>query len=140
MACAQAVLDGVPAAFQFIRFTATQKRAKGLSVQQFRALGYLYKRPGDSLSMLAEYLGVSLATSSRLIDALVRKNLVHRATDPTSRRRVHLSPTPRGKQILTEVVRWTQQQLAGRLQNLPAPSRRRVIAAMSDLHNVLNLS
>jgi DNA-binding MarR family transcriptional regulator len=131
--CAKAVLDAIPTVFQFIRLTAGRHRAKGLSVQQFRALGYLHRRPGDSLSLLAEYLGLSMAASSRLIDSLVRKELVKRVAVPSNRRKVHLTPTRLGRQLLGQVVEWTQEQLADRLKDLPAARRRRVAAAINDL-------
>ncbi|HWB53894.1 MAG TPA: MarR family transcriptional regulator [Tepidisphaeraceae bacterium] len=137
--CARAVLDAVPTVFQFIRLTATRHRARGLSVQQFRALAYLHRRPGDSLSVLAEYLGLSLAASSRLIDSLVRKDLVKRAAVPSNRRKVHLTPTRRGQTLLGEVAQSTQQQLADKLKHLPPSRRRRVAAAVNDLQTIFEV-
>jgi DNA-binding MarR family transcriptional regulator len=137
--CAKAVLDAIPTVFQFIRMTANRHRSAGLSVQQFRALAYLHRRPGDSLSMLAEYLGLSLAASSRLIDSLVEKKLVHRTAVPTNRRKVHLTPTRRGRLMLAQVVQWTQEQLADRLKDLPPSRRRRVAAAVHDLQSLFQV-
>jgi DNA-binding MarR family transcriptional regulator len=137
--CARAVLETIPTVFQFIRHTANRRRAKGLAVQQFRALGYVQRRPGDSLSNLADYLGLSLAASSRLIDSLVNKKLVRRVAVPSNRRKVQLTPTPRGQRILAEIGEWTQSQLTVRLKEIPAEKRRRIIEAVGDLAEIFQI-
>jgi DNA-binding MarR family transcriptional regulator len=46
---------------------------------------------------LAEALGVTVATASRTVDALVAKGLVRRSQDPDDARAVRVYATPRGK-------------------------------------------
>ncbi|HEY1686925.1 MAG TPA: MarR family transcriptional regulator [Tepidisphaeraceae bacterium] len=137
--CAQIILDGIPTVFQFIRQTANRKRAKGLAVQQFRALAYVQRRPGDSLSMLAEYLGLSLAATSRLIDSLVGKKLVLRKTVPSNRRQVELSSTKHGQKIFSNVREWTRGQLTERLKDLPEERRKNIAEAMLDLQEIFQI-
>jgi DNA-binding MarR family transcriptional regulator len=135
-ACARAVLDSIPGVFQFIRYTANRHRSRGLAVQQFRALAYLHRRPGDSLSLLADYLGLSLAATSRLINCLVEKKLVRRAAVPSNRRKVHLTLTARGKKSFGETGRWTEAELTERLKQLSPQRRENIIEAVGDLHRV----
>lgn len=131
--CARAILETIPKVFQFIRQTAHHRRAKGLSVQQFRALGFLHHRPECSLSMVAEFLGLSLPATSRLIDCMVRKNLVRRIIPPANRRQVHLTSTAPGRRLLAGTVQWTRQQIAERVATLPAKRRHRILSAIDDL-------
>ncbi len=138
-ACARAVLNSIPDVFQFIRHTANRHRSQGLAVQQFRALAYLYRRPGDSLSLLADYLGLSLAATSRLIESLVQKKLVRRVAVPSNRRKVHLTITARGKNNFDEVVRWTEAELMERLKELSPQSRENIVAAVGDLQRVFQM-
>jgi DNA-binding MarR family transcriptional regulator len=137
--CARAVMETVPGVFQFIRFTASRHRKKGLAVQQFRALAYLHRRPGHSLSLLADYLGLSLAATSRLIDSLVERKLVERVAMPSNRRKVCLTSTRRGKEVFDEVFRWTQSELAQKLTALPAARRRSIIAVVRDLEKIFQI-
>ena len=134
--CARVVLDGVPAIFAFIRITACRQRAKGLSIQQFRALAVLHRWPGHSLSMLADYLGVSVPTVSRLIDSLVKKKMVNREIPAGDRRVVHLTSTAAGAKLYQQVVDWTRAELAERLKHLSRQKRQRIILAIKDLQEI----
>lgn len=137
--CAKAILEAVPTVFQFIRSTANRRRAKGLSVQQFRAMAYLLRRPGHSLSMLAEYLGLSLAATSRLIESLVHKGLVDRQVVPSNRRQVRLASTARGEKLLAESIHWTEGEITRKLQGCPAARRKRIIQAVRDLQEIFQM-
>jgi MarR family transcriptional regulator for hemolysin len=135
-ACARAVLDGVPPLMQFIRHVAGARKVPGLSVQQFRALGFLRRRPGDSLSNLAEHLGLSLPTASRMIDALVSRGLVRREPIPQNRRQVQLTLTAAGSKSLEAAVQATLDELEQRLAALDDESRRRIVGAVRDLRRL----
>ena len=133
-ACARAVLDGVPVVMQFIRHVAGKRKAPGLTVQQFRALGVLRSRPdGASLSDVAEYLGLSLPTASRMIDGLVLRGLVHRRPQPENRRQVRLKLQPAGARLLEAAVDAALRAMELRLRSLPPTRRRAICRAVGDL-------
>jgi DNA-binding MarR family transcriptional regulator len=134
-ACARAVLDSVPFVMQFIRHAAAPRKAAGLSVQQFRALGVLrhHHRNGASLSDVAEYLGLSLPTASRLVDGLVSRGLIHRRPLPENRRQVRLTLQPAGAKMLEAAVETAQDALEQRLRHVSPAQRRRITAAARDL-------
>ncbi|WP_169816225.1 MarR family winged helix-turn-helix transcriptional regulator [Nocardia miyunensis] len=52
---------------------------------------------GRSMSQLAEVTQLNAATLTRLIDAMIADNLVHRNVDAADRRRVLVYPTRRGQ-------------------------------------------
>ncbi|WP_067886834.1 MarR family winged helix-turn-helix transcriptional regulator [Nocardia vaccinii] len=52
---------------------------------------------GRSMSQLAEATQLNAATLTRLIDAMIADNLVHRKVDDADRRRVLVYPTRRGR-------------------------------------------
>ena len=70
-ACAGEILDCVPVVLQFIRTQMRKSRQPDLSVPQFRALLFVDRSQGAPLSMLAEFLGLSLAATSRLVNGLL---------------------------------------------------------------------
>ena len=58
--CAAHLLEIVPAVMRTIRGQMRSHSAAELSVVQFRALAFLNRRAGASLSDLAEHIGLSL--------------------------------------------------------------------------------
>lgn len=126
------VLEAVPLVMRRIRAEMRAHRA-GLSVPQFRALGYLHRHPGASLSDVAEHLGLANASTSKLIDGLVQRKLVTRHTATSDRRRLTLTLTAKGNALLTSARQATQRGLAQTLSRLPADERPVVTRAMEQL-------
>jgi len=116
-----------------IRAQMRSHRAPDISVSQFRALAFLHRRDGASLSEVAEHIGLTLPSMSRMIDGLVVRNLVRRATRPRDRRRLTLSLTRRGRAMQKAARAATQRFLAERLATLRASDRAVVGRAMAAL-------
>src|ERR1700722_18906154 len=97
--CAQELLDSLPPVMRFVRKLMRSHRSKGLSVPQFRALCLFRTVPDANLSAVADFLGASLPTTSRIVSGLVTKGFVHRHRSDQSkdRRCVKLSLTPKGR-------------------------------------------
>jgi DNA-binding MarR family transcriptional regulator len=113
------LLEAVPLVMRRIRAEMRAHRG-GLSVPQFRALGYLHRHPGASLSDVAEHLGLACASTSKLIDGLVQRKLITRQLAATDRRRLTLALTAKGNALLASARRATQRGLAQTLARLPA--------------------
>jgi DNA-binding MarR family transcriptional regulator len=127
--CAWELLDAVPPLIWFIRRQMRSQR-KGLSVPQFRALARVEKQPSASLSVVADHLGVSLPTASRIVGGLVTKGLVRRTGCPQDRRQLSLIITARGQAVRTAAWRATQDQLAREVQRFTPAQRATVSQAM----------
>jgi DNA-binding MarR family transcriptional regulator len=97
--CARDLLMTVPAVMKFVRSHMGGSSKGEVSVPQFRTLIFLTKNKDASLSMLAEHLALSVSATSRLIDGLVRRGIVHREISMKDRRQVHLSLTTKGETI-----------------------------------------
>jgi DNA-binding MarR family transcriptional regulator len=117
------VLETVPRVMHFVRSEMRSQRAESLSVPQFRALGFLARRGGASLSDLAEHLGLALPAASRLIDGLVTRGLVIRAPSTADRRRVTLTLSACGESMLDAARAHTVEHIAAKLATLPAAER-----------------
>ena len=63
----------------------------GLSPVQLRALTALRRAAGANLATLAEEMGVTVSTASRLVDRLVSAEWVHRSPSPHNRREISLT-------------------------------------------------
>lgn len=131
--CAHDILEVAPLIMRVIRAEMRRHRGFDLSVPQFRTLAYLDHYHGASLSDVAEFIGLTLPSMSKLMDGLVARQLVTRAISPTDRRRVTLALTSQGRSGLQAARQATQIYLAQRLAELPAEERAVVGRAMQVL-------
>jgi len=134
--CAREVLDVTPIIIQAIRFEMRSLRKSDLSVPQFRTLSYIQRNPGASLSSAAEFIGLTLSSMSILVNGLVDRGLVRRATGKEDRRRVQLTLTHVGNALLTDVLHGTETRLAEVLSSLTADECNTVIRAMELLRPI----
>lgn len=100
-----------------IRAEMRQRTLLGLSIAQFRALNYLSRRPGASLSELAEFLGLTPPTASKLVQKLVTRKVVARRAG-RDRRRIRLTLTSQGRSSLGTARLETRDKLAESLETL----------------------
>ena len=132
--CARQVLDVVPFVMRTIRSNMRSHRAPGLSVPQFRTLAYINRHERTSPSAVAEHIGLTLPSVTKLLDGLVARDLVTREADARDRRRVALVITPAGAVALQAVHTATQSYLASLLSALSPQERDTVCQAMEILH------
>lgn len=128
--CAPHVMDTVPLVMRVIRVEMRSHRTPDLSVPQFRALLFVSRRAGVSLSEVAEHLGLTLPSVSKLIDRLVERDLMIRERASDDRRRVILTLTLAGQKALQSATQATQARLAELLGALSPEECATVIEAM----------
>ncbi|HVO18503.1 MAG TPA: MarR family winged helix-turn-helix transcriptional regulator [Anaeromyxobacter sp.] len=116
--CARQILEVVPRAMRLLREEMRSGIGLGLSVPQFRALAFLDRSPGASLSAAAAFLGVAGPTASTMVERLVRRGLVQRGDDPRERRRVRLELTRAGAVLLERARSRARASMAERLSAL----------------------
>jgi DNA-binding MarR family transcriptional regulator len=137
-ACAQEVLEVVPLVMRTIRAEMRSHRTPELSVPQFRALGFIDRNPGASLSEAADYLGLTLPSMSKIVDGLVARQLVVRQTHPNDRRRMILTLTHSGQTTLEASRTSTRACLAEMLASLTDNQRATIVKAMEMLRPVFS--
>lgn len=80
-------------------FQQMEKQA-GIGGAQVWALSIVAQQPGIGMSALKEAMDIHQSTTSNLVKALVRRELLRVEKDEQDRRAVRLFPTPAGKRIL----------------------------------------
>ncbi len=123
-------METVPLIMRVIRAEMRRYASPELSVPQFRTLALLGRQPGASLSAAAEHIGLTLPAMSHLVDGLVTRGLVARRASAADRRRVRLTLTPAGRNVLGAARRSTQAGLASLLASLSPAERETVVRAM----------
>ncbi len=79
-ACAQEILDVVPVVMRSIRAEMRRHRTADLSVPQFRTLAFIDRNADASLSDVAEHIGLTLPSMSKIVEGLVVRKFVTRQT------------------------------------------------------------
>lgn len=105
----------------------------GLTITQLRVLFLLRVEDGASARALAERLSVNPSTLTRIMDRLVRHNLVQRRVDDGDRRLVRHYLTPRGRQTVEEMERTGRARMNRVFQRLNAGQLERLVQALRDL-------
>lgn len=133
---AHQVFDVVPQVMQNLRAEMRRRRGPEISVLQLRALAYLRRNPGATLSSVAEYVGLTLPSMSSQVSGLVARNLIDRSISSEDRRFVTLTLTEQGRSLLETARQGTQESLAKTLSTLSADERAIVVEAMNLLARV----
>ena len=116
--CAREIMETVPQIMQAIRVEMRLGRGANISIPQFRALRFVQTHPDSSLGDLAEYLGLTPPSASKLVDGLVKQALVSRQESSSDRRRLILALTSTGESLVNQSRTSAQSSLAQTLDTL----------------------
>ena len=109
---ARELLDTVPIVMRAIRAEMRSQGSAELGVPQFRGLLFISRNPDSSLLAVADHLGLTSPTVSKMVDGLVASSLVRREPSPKDRRQVNLTLTDQGQAILEKARAGAQARLA----------------------------
>lgn len=135
--CSAQLIEVTHLLMRRIRREMRSRTIPGLSVPQFRTLNYLKMHPRSTLSDVAGHLGLTLPSTSKLIQNMVEQKIVvrRRAAD---RRQVSISLTEDGITALAKARLETQQQLAESLKSLTQEELFTISAALHILNSVFS--
>lgn len=136
--CASAVLEAIPQVMTTVRGVFRQRRPAELSVPQFRALGFIACHRGISMTAVAEHIGLSISTASRLVSALTERGFIRHAVSRADRRLAKLAVTPAGKAALEDARQALHSMLTTAFLQLTDEERRAVLIAMHGLQRTLS--
>jgi len=134
--CARELLDVMPLIMQDLRRTMRSQSAPDLRVPELRSLAFLRHNPGSNLTDLAEYIGVSLPSMSKLVDTLTYRGFIERTPDAQDRRRVRLGLTEPGHAILAKAREAVKASFAAKLAGLGPQDVELVTGSMRLLHTL----
>ena len=116
--CARELLEVVPLVTRSIRKELRQHRTEGLSVPQFRTLLFLRRNPGTSLVDIANHLGLTPPSTSKMVDGLLGRNLLSRQNCESDRRRIAMKLTEKGEESLDYAIDATLESLTKKISSL----------------------
>ena len=132
--CTRDLMDTAPKIMQSIRVEMRRGRGSDISIPQFRTMRFIQRNPDSSLSNLADHLGLTLPSVSKLVDGLVKQKLVVRQESSADRRCLTLALTQTGASIVDSARTNAQANLAKILSSLSDDELRTIHQSMELLH------
>jgi DNA-binding MarR family transcriptional regulator len=137
---ARKLFEVVPIIMQDIRSEMRSRRSLGLTVPQVSALAFVSRNEGSSLWEVANYIGLSSPSTSRLVDGLIARGLMARKEHPADRRCVRLTVTGHGLAILEASTQEILPYLADKLSGVDADNREAIDKAVEALRTIFATS
>lgn len=116
--CARELLEVMPLVMQDLRRIMRGQSSPDLRVPELRSLAFLRLNSGSNLTDLAEFIGVSLPSMSKLVDTLTYRGLIDRRPDIGDRRRICLDLTESGQTVLQSALEAVKAAFAVKLAQL----------------------
>ncbi|MHB1087356.1 MAG: MarR family winged helix-turn-helix transcriptional regulator [Acidimicrobiales bacterium] len=98
-----------------------------VTLTQYRTLVVLASRGPQRLSDLAEAVGVTSATATRMCDRLIRKKLIHRRTEREDRRNVRITLSSKGHALVDGVTRNRRDRISKIIETISANDQETLI-------------
>ncbi|MBR1124319.1 MarR family transcriptional regulator [Bradyrhizobium lablabi] len=119
--------------------TAFDRRVRrlGITRAQWLVLTRLHRRPGASLSELAEMMEVEKATAGRMIDRLVANGWVERRTARDDRRVKRVYLTADAERVHKRIWRVAEETVDAALGDLAARERKQLMALLQRIKTTL---
>lgn len=105
-------------------------RNNDLSLPQVATLMQLHRCGMASISEISEYLNLSLAATSQLVERLVTAGYVTRTEDPGDRRHKRVTLTGEGLAMVEEVKQTRIEEVSRRLRTMPDALRLAMLDTM----------
>jgi DNA-binding MarR family transcriptional regulator len=132
--CAAEIVETVPLLMRIIRSKVRSQTTPELSIPQLRALAFLGRNKEAMVTDVAAFLGLTLPSTSKLVDGLVVAGMTTREPHPTDRRKVSLTLTRSGRRKYEVAVKYAQDFLAERVARLSKTERGYLHDSMKVLH------
>src|ERR1017187_2248394 len=107
--------------------------AEEVTLTQYRTLVVLASRGPQNLAGLADAVGVTPATATRMCDRLVRTDLIRRRTERDDRRQLRVALTTRGRSLVDAVTGRRRQEITRIINEIPVEQQVVLVQALGRL-------
>lgn len=102
----------------------------GLTAPQLLIMQIISKAGATTSSAIAREVSLSQATVTSILDRLEKRELIERVRSEQDKRRINVSLTARGKELIKESPAPLQQQFSERFRKLPDWERNLILSAL----------
>lgn len=133
---AKLILDIVPPSMRFIREQMRISARSQLTVPQFRILARLSRDQAGN-GELADWMGVSPPTMSRMLRPLIKRKLVTRKIDQKNKRQIILGLTESGQEIYQQIRNEVLLKFSKKISSLGSKKKTDLSEGLAILQEVL---
>ena len=131
------LLEIIPQLMRMIRTEMRKTASDDMTVPQFRILLKISKEPHSNRE-LADWMGVSAPTMSKLVDRLVERKLIERSETSSDRRQISLVATPEGKKRAMHARGLVQQVFEKKISQLSTQKKRDLSNGLTALQELIS--
>ena len=114
-----------------------QKVCYGITLSQCCAIEILDQKGLLSMNSLSQSQGVTISTMTRVVDVLVRDDVLQRSGSPKDRRKVCIELTGKGKNLAKQLQKCTRAYTKEILDKIPADKQSQVVESIELLINAI---
>lgn len=114
-----------------------QKVCYGLTLPQCGAIETLHRKGMLPMNDLSRQMGVTISTMTRIVDILVRDNIVIRRENREDRRKVCIDLTENGQTLAAKLQKCSLDYSMTIFENIPEKERPSVLKALELLNNAI---
>ncbi len=109
----------------------------GVSIVEFRCLRTLYEHESLTVNQLAQKMSLTSSRVTRIVDGLVRRELVNRETGETDRRVYNLSLTNAGDNLAKKLIQNYNKIHEQIMKNIPLEYQSSMIQVLEQLNHAV---
>ena len=111
-----------------------------ITLPQFWALDYLFCNSTATMSELSDFLKITRAATTGLVDRLLSQKLIVRRQDNIDRRLVHISLSPKGRTVIESIRGQKHKRLAQVFSMLSPSDRSEYLRILEQIVKIVNNS
>jgi len=116
---------------------ARRLHRQGISMAHLQTLWILQEHGPQSMTRLADLLGVAVPNATGIIDRMEQRGLVERLRDGADRRVVTVQQTTNGARAVEEIDGWRSDMLVELLDRLDTDQLLRLVDGIQELREVI---
>ncbi len=134
---AKKIIENIPQVMRLLRKEMRQNVRGKLTIPQFRLLLRLDHTP-SSQSELAQWLGVAPPTMSKMIDSLLKNNLITREYEEKNRRKQKIDLTAKGKALIQTQQKAAIEMFSAKIKKLNKTEKEKLNSGLNILLKLVN--
>jgi DNA-binding MarR family transcriptional regulator len=107
-----------------------------LNKTQVKTLLVVHAGDSPHMSQVCDHMNMEKGSLTPVIDSLIELDLVERERNRDDRRKVNITLTDKGRDLVTRNLQNAHEHILGKLKHLPAEEVTRFKRALLDLHDI----
>lgn len=122
---------------EFVRRDTNELYKGKITLPQFLVLGFLSEKGEAKMTGLAQFMKVSTAAMTGIVERLVRYGYALRVYEPKDRRIIKIKITPKGAELVKKINRQRRQMVINIFGKISEAERQDYLRILSRLHDIL---